>query len=116
MIHLTIEEGTQGVPSLLKKSTWYGKYYRACNTALGKKAPHITITVILTGDEQIKKLNAEYRKLARTTDVLSFYYGEDGMTGEGEVFISIPVAIRQAQRFEHSLEKEIARLLVHGIF
>ena len=116
MLHFFIEEGALSVPPLLQKRAWYNKYYNACNKILGAKAPRITVTVILTDDEQIKKLNARYRKLARTTDVLSFYYGNDGITGEGEVFISLPVAIKQARRFEHSLEKEIARLLVHGIF
>lgn len=116
MLHLLIQEDIVGLPASLKKRAWYSKYYTACNAVLGKKAPRIEITVILTGDEQIKTLNAKYRKLSRTTDVLSFYYGTDGVTGEGEVFISIPVAKRQAKRFQHSLEKELARLLVHGIF
>ena len=65
------------------------------------------ISVVLVGDAQIKKLNKQYRKINCVTDVLAFDYGE--------IFICLPQAERQAKQLGHSLKKELAILLIHGI-
>ncbi|MDP2656093.1 MAG: rRNA maturation RNase YbeY [bacterium] len=117
MLHLCIEDEWTTYPTLPQKKAWYQHCLRACNKALNaQKAPHISITVVLTDDAKVKEYNTRYRKLRRTTDVLSFYYGHDNKTGEGEIFISIPYAARQAHRYGSSLTDEVARLVIHGIF
>lgn len=80
------------------------------------------VSVLLTGDEEIRTLNRDYRGIDSPTDVLSFSQneGEDFGTGEdesplGDVVISIETARRQAEQRGASLEEEVDLLLVHGL-
>lgn len=71
------------------------------------------VSLILVDNEEIHKLNKEYRGVDRPTDVLSFNSDEDIYLGD--IFISIDKVVSQAQEYEHSFEREFAFLLVHGI-
>jgi probable rRNA maturation factor len=70
-----------------------------------------TLSVLVTNDEEMRALNHRWRKLDRTTDVLSFE-GDDDLLGD--VVISLDKAERQAARLGVDREEEIARLLIHG--
>ncbi len=71
------------------------------------------INVILVNDEEIKRLNGQYRQIDKVTDVLSFE--NDDYTDElGDVFISIDKAKSQAEEYQHSFSRELAFLTVHG--
>ncbi len=74
------------------------------------------VSVYITDDETIKELNGAYRGKYRSTDVLSFPFGEklNDTYLLGEIVISVETAERQAKDMGHSLEEEIKRLLVHG--
>ena len=76
------------------------------------------LSVALVGDEEMRPLNAKYRKKNKTTDVLSFS-ADPGISSEagllGDVIISIEQAKRQAKERNHSLKKEMVTLLIHGI-
>ncbi|MDD3113160.1 MAG: rRNA maturation RNase YbeY [Candidatus Izemoplasmatales bacterium] len=71
------------------------------------------INIILLTDEAIRDLNATYRHVDRPTDVLSFP-NTDLNPELGDVFISIDRAKEQAKTYQHSLERELAFLAVHG--
>lgn len=71
------------------------------------------ISIVLVGDAKIKELNKKYRNKNQVTDVLAFDYGLPG--GQGEIFICLPRAKRQARQLGHSLKQELAILLIHGI-
>ncbi|WP_297887950.1 rRNA maturation RNase YbeY [Sulfurihydrogenibium sp.] len=79
---------------------------------------NVEISITLTDDETIKKINKEWRNKDKPTDVLSFPQGE---TVEykykvlGDVIISLPYAKKQAEEIGHSYKEEIVRLLTHGI-
>lgn len=75
----------------------------------GKKV----LSVILVDNEEIHRLNREYRHIDRPTDVISF---EDAEGGEelGDVFISIEKAREQAAEYGHSFERELGFLACHG--
>ncbi len=97
------------------------------------------LSVVIADDDTVRRLNKEHRGLDENTDVLSFafdhegeYYGEDEPSSEfshdiefvmppgeveglGEVIISYPMAERQAQVAGHSVVRELAHLLAHGI-
>jgi probable rRNA maturation factor len=63
-------------------------------------------------------LNHRYRNRDAATDVLSFSYGDeamDDMPFMGEVVISPEVAFRQAERYCCSPEREVRKLIVHGL-
>lgn len=82
------------------------------------------VSVRFVDNETIHELNAQYRNVDRETDVLSFPLGEDGVydtnydTGAkllGDIVISIPKAMEQAEMFNHSLQREIGFLTVHSM-
>lgn len=82
------------------------------------------ISVTFVDNEQIRELNAQYRNKDSATDVLSFPLGEDGVydinqeTGAyllGDIVISVPRAIEQAELYGHSLRRELGFLTVHSM-
>ena len=82
------------------------------------------VSVTFVDDEEIRRLNKQYRNIDRSTDVLSFPLGENGVydinmdTGAkllGDIVISVPHAIDQAERYGHSLQREIGFLTVHSM-
>jgi probable rRNA maturation factor len=76
------------------------------------------LSILLTNDLEIKKLNSKYRKKNKATDVLSFPLQQKTrfFSGAiGDVVISLDTASLQAKENGVSLQKEIISLLVHGI-
>jgi probable rRNA maturation factor len=76
------------------------------------------VSVLLTGDEEIRKLNRIYRGKNKATDVLSFpapdaVSGHEGVAGD--LAVSLETAARQAQELGHSLGMELQILLLHGL-
>jgi probable rRNA maturation factor len=99
-------------------------------TLLAEQVPtNIEISLMITGQEQIQALNRDYRGKDQPTDVLSFAMQEnregedaeafigppDGLAHLGEIIISYPQAEIQAAERGHSVKKELAELIVHGI-
>ena len=78
------------------------------------------VSVTFTDNEKIRELNRTYRNIDRETDVLSFpLFDEDFSDGEkaalGDVVISLEKAVRQAEEYGHSFEREVAFLTVHSL-
>ncbi len=74
------------------------------------------VTVLLTTDAAIRKLNRQFRGKDKATDVLSFPaagLGAEGMAGD--LAISVTTALGQAAEQGHSLAVEIKVLVVHGL-
>ena len=99
---------------------------RCCNAVLVnekfKGSAEISVTIV--DDEAIHALNLQHRGIDRSTDVLSFPLGVDGVydlnndTGAqmlGDIVISIETAVKQADLYGHSLDREIAFLTVHSM-
>jgi probable rRNA maturation factor len=85
-------------------------------SVLRGEGKNLDLRIIYAGDELVRRLNLRYRRLARTTDVLSFSVpGIPGVVSEaGEIYLSVPQARRQARRYSHALASELERLVVHG--
>ena len=81
------------------------------------------ISVLFTEDKFIRSLNNKYRGIDKSTDVLSFSLREGSVkTPEsesdkllGDIIISVETAQRQADNLNHSMEKELTVLLIHGL-
>ena len=77
------------------------------------------IAIKIVSNEQIRELNKKYKGMNSETDVLSFNLNfqnpETGRDYLGDVVISGEKAEEQAREFGHSLEKEMATLIIHGI-
>ncbi len=78
--------------------------------------PQGELSILFTGDAEMKRLNRRHRGKNKTTDVLSFPAGDaPGPAMLGDVAVSVPVARRQAKLAGWSYEKECFFLLLHGI-
>ncbi len=78
----------------------------------------VHISVYLSDDVEISKLNKEYRGKDYATDVLSFNINEtmdDGTYYLGDVIVNMQQAERQASEFGNNVEQEISELAGHGI-
>ena len=79
----------------------------------------LSVVVKLTNDREIQKLNNAYRRIDKTTDVLSFeneYVDpENGEHFLGDIMISVETAASQAEANGNALQHEIEMLLVHGV-
>lgn len=77
------------------------------------------LTLVLTDDEQVHALNRQFRDVDAPTDVLSFPAGDvDPDTGNlylGDIIISLPRALAQAQAEGHPFDDELRLLVVHGV-
>lgn len=99
---------------------------RCCNAVLVNEnfSGSAEVSVTFVNDEQIRELNRQYRNIDKSTDVLSFPLGIDGVydinndTGAqmlGDIVISMQHAVDQAEMYGHSLQREIGFLTVHSM-
>ncbi|MFR1517558.1 MAG: rRNA maturation RNase YbeY [Clostridia bacterium] len=89
------------------------------------------VNILFTDDDSIRAINRDYRKIDRSTDVLSFPLNDffNG-TGEllpynieenslylllGDIVVSVPAMKRQAEEYGHSVARECAFLVCHGM-
>lgn len=74
------------------------------------------ISVLLTRDQEIRRLNRQFRHKDKATDVLSFP-ALDAVNGRvaGDLAISVETAARQAEEFGDSLATELQILVLHGL-
>ncbi len=76
------------------------------------------LSVLITSDQNMRRLNRRYRGKNKPTDVLSFPAGPDaaGQTlVAGDLAISLAMAARQALLLEHTLTVELKILILHGM-
>jgi probable rRNA maturation factor len=100
---------------------------RVINFAAKKQSveEHSEVSVTFVSNERIQEINREYRDKDNPTDVISFAMEELG-EGEvqpagiemprvlGDIIISVPKAIEQAEEYGHSFLRELGFLAVHG--
>lgn len=86
---------------------------------------NLYINIILTNPKNIKETNKKYRNIDKETDVLSFPMFEkdeiQNIEGNipdvlGDIVISIERVKEQAKEYEHSFERELAYMVVHGFY
>jgi probable rRNA maturation factor len=71
-----------------------------------------TVAVRLTSDDELRRLNREYAGTDAVTDVLSFAGSENHL---GDIAISWPMVVRQAEEFGETALTEFGLLAVHGL-
>lgn len=91
----------------------YGKYL------LDYMKIDASFSVIIIDNEEIHKINKEYRGIDRPTDVISFaleenedYEVKDRLLGD--IYISIDKVYEQAKEYGHSVKRELFFLVTHG--
>jgi probable rRNA maturation factor len=114
------------------KATWLRKVAKAA-LAVGDPDGGAAVSLVVADDETLHGLNARFRGLDELTDVLSFGDTSDASLAPegsvdspfpdipddepslGEVVLSYPLAERQADAHNVSVQQEVALLVVHGI-
>ena len=105
------------------------KVVEKCFEEEGISDSKLCLTITLTTPENIKKINKEYRKIDKETDVLSFPMFEKQELDEiiankkfeyedvlGDIVISIARVEEQAKEYGHSFERELSYMVVHGFY
>ena len=86
-----------------------------------EKVANAIFSIVFVDDDEIHRINREYRNVDRITDVISFAF-EDSKDLEyndfrmlGDIYICIPQMKRQAESYGHSEKRELSFLTVHGL-
>lgn len=102
------------------------KDYDYLNLVINRTLTHENVqqaifSIVFVDEEQIHKLNREYRGVDRVTDVISFAFEdiEDIRYNKirilGDIYICIPKMKKQAEEYGHSEKRELSFLTVHGL-
>ena len=94
----------------------------------------VELGLVIASEERVRQLNRSYIGKDEPTDVLAFamlpeqpaqgvsgadfpafVIPPDGVRHLGEVIISYPQAVTQAEEHQHSVKREIAILVIHGV-
>lgn len=113
-IEVTVETPVLNVEAL---------HHLAVRVMAGEKVEAGTaLAILITDDDEMRQMNHQFLGIDEPTDVLSFPDEANdfvqGLAEEallGDIAISLPTAIRQADEAGHPLDSEMAHLLTHGI-
>ena len=92
--------------------------------AILEKRVHLNwdVSLFFAGEERMKELNAQYRNISSSTDVLSFGMGEEYTNEEGEmrynagdIVIDLKQVCENARSFGVSTNEELKRVIIHSI-
>ena len=74
------------------------------------------ISIIFTSDIYVSDLKKRFFLKDQWTDVIAFpLHSNKKEKIEGEIYISMPTAKENANKFNQAYEKEVARLIIHGV-
>lgn len=87
---------------------------------------NVELGLVIASQERVRELNRSYLGRDEPTDVLAFsmlpaggappfVQPPDGVLHLGEVIISYPQAVIQAKEHGHSVKREVAILIIHGV-
>ncbi|MFH1003542.1 MAG: rRNA maturation RNase YbeY [Chloroflexota bacterium] len=122
-IDVTIDEPFQGQ----LEEDWLRRVARQVLVSEGA-GDDVEMGLVVTGQEQIRQLNRDYRRKDEPTDVLAFALRPeenppgsppfitppDGQRHLGEVVVSYPQSLLQAAEQGHPVSREVATLIIHG--
>lgn len=111
---ITIEPPSSPLPhSTAPAKPALARFLQRARKAIGLSGE---VSVLLTSDAELKRLNRAYRGKNKATDVLSFPAPEEIFDAHaGDLAISLDTAARQATEFGHPLNAELRILLLHGL-
>jgi len=123
-INVTLDGNFESCPDI----SWFQEITKRTLAAEGVGS-NAEMGLLITGQRRMQQLNKAYRSKDKPTDVLSFAFLADSSNGKdpsfstppdslkhlGEVIISYPQAVIQAQEEDHSIKRELALLVVHGV-
>ena len=123
-INVLVNEGLAGC----LEESWLEEVARQTLVIQGVES-RVELGLVIVGQAKVRQLNLSYLGKDETTDVLTFallseqsgdvstpfVVPPDGMQHLGEVIVSYPQAVIQAEKHRHSVKREVAFLIIHGI-
>ncbi len=127
-INIIVDENLEGCP----QASWLQSIAEQVLVAEGADSS-AELGLVIVNQSKIQELNLKYLGRDEPTDVIafpmlpeppaapaekeppSFVRPPDGVAHLGEVIVSCPQAVIQAEERRHSVEKELAILIIHGI-
>ena len=88
-------------------------FEQIASAAAKNLGPDAEVSIVLTNDSEIHRLNREYRNIDKPTNVLSFELDDDILLGD--IYISLDTAQAEADAENISLADHVAHLVVHGM-
>lgn len=112
-------EGTIDILSDIKPTKLIKKIIKQVVKHEKVKGTHY-VSFIIVDNEEIQKINKGYRNIDRPTDVITFAMIDDEVEDIiplelGDIFISYEKVVSQAQEYGHSVLREFAFLVTHGL-
>ena len=99
----------------------YEKLFQQCAETVFADSENLRDRANIVEEEEIQRLNRDYRKVDKVTDVLSFFLNDEDMAEQdgyiylGDVILCAKQAQRQAKDYGHSLQREMMYLFVHAL-
>lgn len=97
------------------------EYKKLIRSVLKHEKTNKFFNIIFVDKDKIQQINNDYRGINKVTDVITFALMEnpdelfmEAIDELGDVFICIDRAIEQANEYNHSIEREMGFLAVHG--
>ena len=109
-IMITYQTEDIAMPPIKKRETT--EWVKQVAASYGKKAGEIAY--IFCSDEKILEVNRQYLEHDYYTDIITFDYTE-GNRISGDLFISLDTVRTNAEQFEQPYERELHRVIIHGI-
>jgi len=114
-----------------KVKEYFGFISDACASAINDEGIDGCLNISFSSEDEIKRLNSDFRNVDSVTDVLSFPANDlscpisktgitcdmevdDGMVFLGDIIICYERACEQAEDYGHSLKRELCFLALHG--
>ena len=88
-------------------------FSKIANAAVSAVYKDAMVSITLVDDAQIQKINKQYRRIDKPTNVLSFELGDDILLGD--IFVSLDTVKREAIDAGISVEEHVAHMIVHGM-
>ena len=96
----------------IKRTVSHAPSLRFEAMALSILGARYDLSLVMCGDALAQQMNARYRRRKYSPNVLSFPYGKR----EGEIFLNVRKAEREARQMGTSSKARLAILFVHGCF
>ncbi len=104
---------SEGISFTLKNKIEIRKWLNVAIREEKKKPWYINF--IFCSDDYLLELNRTYLQHETLTDILTFPYQDDTDTISGDIFISIDRVKENADEFRQDFEKELQRVMIHGV-
>jgi len=113
-----ISEGKTWSKKLKKKEYFFNNLCKFFPKKFKFKQKKVSLTLLLSNNENIKKLNKKFRNMNKHTDILSFpFHQKTKLSKEiylGDIIISINYMNKPKNLSIHDFKEKVVKIFIHG--